>query len=123
MNTTQTKVQAIIEQIENMKTDELINLNNIYCSEANYHDDEIYVNDDDFFNTFFQNDVIGAVRATTYGNYSYGHKYVKFNGYGNLESFDFFYVDELIESPEKIAKFCIEEQNDLNGLIELPEEE
>lgn len=118
-----TKIQNIIDQINEMATDDLVNLNNAYAENAKYYDEEIYNNDEDFFNTFFPNDPDKAVRAVFYGDFRYNDTFVKFNGYGNLESFNYFSTDDLIESPETIAKFCIEEENDLNGLIQLPEDD
>jgi hypothetical protein len=43
-------------------------------------------NDDDFFDTYFHGDVMGAIRAVTFGDYNYNDDYVKFNGYGNVIS-------------------------------------
>ena len=48
---------------------------------------EFWENDEEFFNTFFNNNPMEAVRATHYGNYNYNDDYVRFNGYGNIESF------------------------------------
>ena len=46
---------------------------------------EAYENDEFFFETFFSNPM-EAVRATQFGNYNYSDDYVRFNGYGNLDS-------------------------------------
>ena len=67
---------------------------------------EYWNNDEDFFNTFFYNNPSEAVRSAYYGDYSYCDNYVKFNGYGNLESADDYklekeykyYIDEIIDS-------------------------
>ena len=67
---------------------------------------EYWNNDEDFFNTFFYNNPSEAVRSAYYGDYSYCDKYVKFNGYGNLESADDYklekeykyYIDEIVKS-------------------------
>ena len=47
---------------------------------------DFWENDEEFFNTFFDNPM-EAVRASYYGNYNYNDDYVRFDGYGNLESF------------------------------------
>ena len=47
---------------------------------------DYYENDDEFFNIFFQNNIISAVRAVSYGNYNYMDEFVRINVYGNLES-------------------------------------
>lgn len=62
-------------------------------------------NDEDFFNTFFSDNPMEVARATFYGDYKYFDPYVRFNGDGNLESFDEYelieeckyYIDELVD--------------------------
>lgn len=81
-------IEAITEYLNGLSDSELVNIHNEYCQSCNYSDDEIFINDEDFFNTYFENDVLGAVRAASYGEFNYSHKYVKFNGYGNLDSFN-----------------------------------
>lgn len=64
------------------------------------------INDEDFFNVYFENNVDEAVRSVCYGNYKYMDEYVKFNAYGNLESVDEWelkkeykeYIDEIIDA-------------------------
>lgn len=80
--------QAIREYIDGLSDSELVKLHNEYCREQNYSDDEIYTNDEDFFNTYFEGKTLEAVRAVCFGEYEYQNEYVKFNGYGNLESFN-----------------------------------
>lgn len=116
--------ESILDQIENMSESELVELNNAYCQSANYPDDEIYNNDEEFFEVFFSDRVVEAVRAATYGDYSFGHSYVKFNGYGNLESMNYVGTDDLIESPETIAEYAIENESDFDMLdFDFEEEE
>jgi hypothetical protein len=111
MNTT-TTTQQVIDIINDMNEAELVQLNNEYCQSAQYNDNEIFTNDDDFFATFFDGDTIGAVRAVSYGDYNYSHNYVKFNGYGNLESFSYFRVDDLCENVETMAEYIAENLHD-----------
>ena len=67
---------------------------------------EYYENDEEFFNMFFPNNPMEAVRSSYYGDYNYCDKYVKFNGYGNLVSFNDYdlekeykdYIDEITHS-------------------------
>jgi hypothetical protein len=105
MNTQTTTTQQVIDIINDMNEAELVQLNNEYCQSAQYNDNEIFTNDDDFFATFFDGDTIGAVRAVSYGDYNYSHNYVKFNGYGNLESFSYISTGELCENVETIAEY------------------
>jgi hypothetical protein len=80
--------EAIEEYVNGLDRYDLVNLHNEYCQEQGCHDDEIYANSDDFFNTFFDGKVIEAVRAVSYGEYNYNDNFVRFDGYGNLESFN-----------------------------------
>ena len=64
-------MNTIIEQINNLSESELIELNNIYAQSIG-SEDEIYGNDEDFFDTFFIGNANGALRAAHFGTYSYG---------------------------------------------------
>jgi len=100
--TTQNNLETIINYLNNLDNNELIDIHNRYCQIENYHDNEIFTNDEEFFNTFFYNAADKAVRAVFYGDYNYSHDYVMFNGYGNLESFndasEFIYISEIAQS-------------------------
>ena len=86
-----------------------------------------YENDEDFFNTFFVDNPMEVARATFYGNYKYCDQYVRFNGYGNLESFDEYeamkevksYIDDIVSN----LLGCWEELDIDDQLVELLEEE
>lgn len=62
-------------------------------------------NDEDFFEIYYNNRPMEAVRACYYGNYNYMHDYVKIDAYGNLQSCNEWelqaeirdYIDEIIE--------------------------
>ena len=70
---------------------------------------EYYENNEEFFNTFFYNNPMEAVRSEYYGDYNYCDKYVKFDGYGNLKSVDDYEL-------EKEYKYYIDEI--VNGLLD-----
>jgi hypothetical protein len=92
--------EAVKEYINGLSDSELVYAHNQMCQNLKYGDDEIYSNDEDFFNTFFDNRVLEAVRAVVYGDYNYSHDWVKFNGYGNLESTN--YPNDFIDEPQLI---------------------
>jgi hypothetical protein len=100
-------IESITDHLNNLHDDELVMFHNIYCRENNY-EDEIYNNDEDFFNTFFDGKVMEAVRAVSFGEYRYNDDYVTFNGYANLESFNSpgdrvdisAIAEDILESPE-----------------------
>ena len=88
---------------------------------------EYYENDEEFFNMFFPNNPMEAVRSSYYGNYNYCDKYVRFNGYGNLESFnDYDLEKEYKEYINEIVKALIEHYQQISicddELIKLIEE-
>ena len=90
----------VIELLENCDSNELMQVNNAYC-ENNGYDDLIYDNDEEFLNTNFSS-VVDAVKAVSYGEYSYNHKFVEFHN-GNLISHDYLDTDSLVETVSKIA--------------------
>jgi hypothetical protein len=100
--------KQIVNEINAMSQSDLINLNNIYAREIQGNfDNEIWDNDEDFFNSFFENDVMGVVRAISYGDFRFMDNFVKFDGYGNLESFNFFDINDLCELPETMSEDII----------------
>ena len=87
-----------------------INVIDEIVSEINSLDDSLeflehWNNNEEFFNSFFNNPM-DAVRASFYGNYQYCDKYVKFDGYYNLSSFNDYeleveykaYIDDIVDS-------------------------
>lgn len=101
MKTTIKKTEeAVKEYISGLTDSETVSAHNQMCDNLNYPDDQIFSNDEDFFNTFFENRVLEAVRAVAYGDYNYSHDWVHFNGYGNLESTN--YPMDWIDEPQLI---------------------
>jgi hypothetical protein len=80
------KIEAVTEYLTDLSASDLVAIHNEYCESQNYSDCQIYSNDKEFFETFFSGKVVDAVKAACYGEYNYGHDWVMFNGYGNLES-------------------------------------
>ncbi len=87
-------IKYLLEDLEIVK--ELVSECNSYdgsLEEYVYH-----VNDEEFFNIFFNNNPDEAVRATFYGDYRYTDDYVQFNGYGNLVSVSEWQVEEELKN-------------------------
>ena len=91
---------------------------------------EFMENDGDFFESFFENK-LDAVRATFYGDYKFNDDYVRFNVYGNLESFSEYdmieeikaYIEEIVENLiEYKDNICISDGN-LEELLSEDEDE
>ena len=91
---------------------------------------DFWENDEEFFNTFFDNPM-EAIRATYYGDYNYNDEYVKFNGYGNIDSYsEYERIEEIKDSIDDIVDNLIECYYNIyineeleNLLLELLEEE
>ena len=70
---------------------------------------DVYNNDDEFFDMFFEGKPAGLARARDYGDFNYNDEYIKFNGYGNLETFSKYDYEELLEENiEEITENLIE---------------
>ena len=104
------KIKAILEEIS---TSDIITIHNEYCNESNNMDDYIY--DMSEFDEIMGNMTPWEVaRCCFYGHeFCPAHDYFRFNGYANLESFDYapggnsgIYIDD-------IASFIDREENGL----------
>lgn len=123
MNTIYNNFDSVKEYLNNLDDSELVSVHNEYCQNTNSSDDEIYNNDEDFFNTFFEGKVMEAVRAVSFGEYSYSHDYVVFNGYGNLETFNSptdkvdieSIASDILDHPENYYGIELEDCFELNG--------
>ena len=81
-----------------------------------------YINDEEFFEMFFEGNPMELARAICYGDYKYTDQYVRFNGYGNLESLDNFeYKEELKDNIEEILDELMENYNNIYLPAELEE--
>ena len=91
---------------------------------------DFWENDEEFFNTFFDNPM-DAIRATYYGNYNYNDDYVKFNGYGNIDSYsEYERIEEIKDNIDDIVENLVEYYYNIyineeleNLILELLEEE
>lgn len=118
-NTQTTTKEQVIDVINSMDDAELITLNNEYCQEIGDADSEIWGNDEDFLCTFFGNNPDALARAIFYGDYNYSHDYVKFNGYGNLETMNYFEVSDLVELVPTIAEYICENPRNFSQFDEI----
>ena len=115
-------MEKIKEYLKDLDDGTLIQHYNTMCQEYDM-DRYIFDNDEHFFNEMFGQDVIKAVQATQYGDYHHTDEYVVFNGYGNLDSFN--YASDYIDIGE-LAEFIIDNPDVFDyddDLMELLEEE
>jgi hypothetical protein len=112
------KIENLVNQINNLDESQLIELNNRYCQSCNI-DSEVYHNDEEFFELFYPDagDGLRVAQAVFYGDYNYSHDYVKFDGYGNLESLSTFEVENLCDYPAVIAEYALDNENEFNDIL------
>ena len=120
-----------MENIKNYLLDHVHEIDNMrsMISEINSIDGSLeyldyWDNDEEFFNTFFPDNPMEAVRASWYGDYNYCDDYVRFNGYGNLESFNDYDLEKKYEKYiDDIVKALIEHYQEMsiydNNLLEI----
>lgn len=110
-----TRYEKIKEFLEELGTADIIMLHNQYCEESNNMDDYIY-NMEEFDEIMQGMTPWEVARACFYGHeFCPAHDYFRFNGYANLESFDYapggnsgVYISDL-------AEFIDREENDLDN--------
>lgn len=111
----------LLENIDVLK--DIVKEINCWDGSLDYLD--YYDNDEYFLNDMFEKPD-DAVRAAYYGDYNYMDDYVRFNGYGNLESFSQYdyeeelksYIDEIIERLEEEKDNITIYDNELKEMIE-----
>lgn len=112
-------LEAIIEEINGFNDKELKDLNNIFCSMTNSENDMIYDNDQEFFDTFFYDDPMGAIRRAHYGNYTYSESFVKFDGRDNLSSIEYIKEADLSDSFKAIAENVADNLKEYSNLFDV----
>ena len=75
------------ELLDDLTDVEKLDLYNRYCEYNDDYDSMIYPNDSEFLETMFGTNVDAVARAIAYGDYKYTDEYIKFDGYGNLQTY------------------------------------
>lgn len=113
------ELETFREKFSKLDSDEKINIYNEFCREHGDIDKMFEVFDEEFFKIFFTNPYESA-RATFCGEIqSWSDEYIRFNAYGNLESFTEYdaekeaedYVDDIYEYPDVWSEY-IEDVDD-----------
>lgn len=102
--------QQIIEHLNTLTSFDLMCIHNQYCQSINDCDNEIFPNDEDFFTEFFTGNPMELARSIHFGDYKYQDDYVKFNGYGNLQSIADYQISNHIDF-NAIAEDIIKNEN------------
>ena len=127
----------VLEYLENLSDDKLLSAHNQMCRNQNRYDDEIYFNEEEFFeNNFNGRSPFYVLQRAAYGTYDVNDEYVKFDGYANLKSFNFLkdeiylseIVEDILENPNDydielidVINIMIKEDTD-DGLIHIVDE-
>ena len=77
----------ILQWLNTRYDNELVYIFNQYAGNISHEPIEFFVDPDYFFNEIFSTPA-DAARAVYAGNVSYNDRFIIFNGYGNLQSFD-----------------------------------
>lgn len=118
------RIDKIKQALRQLEPEDKIDFHNLRSQEMVNGEDDIYPNDEDFFNMFYANDPFNAVQRAVYGDYKPMHDYVMFNGYGNLQSLDTYLLDKHLYSDEDIAEFLDENPQYIEDYnLEIEEEE
>ena len=108
----------LMEEIENFTSSEIFELNNIFCIEANYHDDMIYELDDYTLDEIFHGqEPSQIIKQIAYGDFNYSHDFFRFDGYGNLESLSFLDVSSLPDFVGNIVDFIVENPSEFTSIF------
>lgn len=115
---------VVAEKLDEVDFETKLEAYNHYCAENSY--EEFLNNDEELFEIYFKNS-LEAVRATQYGDYNFAHDYVKFNGYGNLDSYDEYQVEMEILQDTSFHNYIIDwiedfDFIDIEDLLENKEE-
>ena len=115
-------VETIKNWLEDLDDNDLMSVWNEYCQNINDYDNEIFTNDEYFFNDMFEKPY-DIVLKIAYGSYDYNDNFIKFDGYGNFETFN--YVSDVADFDE-MAEHIFENESDysyLDGLDDYDEED
>ena len=99
----QVQLQQVIKQLK-QDDSTLLQAYSEYASNNGY--DSVYDNDDESINMMFT-DSHEALRAAFYGDYNPSHAYFTFNGYGNLQSFEYLDSENSPIDIEELAQWIV----------------
>jgi len=118
-----TRYERIKEALENMNTAEIVAAHNAYCEANNNMDDYIY-NMEEFDEVMNGSTPWEATRAAFYGDFRPCDDYFRFNGYANLESFDYWKEETSGIYTSDIAQYIDDNDDnlDIDEISEILEE-
>lgn len=83
----------------------------------------IWKNNEEFFDLFYKNNILGAIKATFCGKYNFTDKYVKIDTNGNIESISNFDIESEINYwSSNIVNTLLNNYNEYKEYVDIPEE-
>ena len=83
----------------------------------------IWKNNEEFFDLFYKNNILGAIKATFYGKYNFTDKYIKVDNNGNIESIPNFDVkSEVNYWSSNIVNTLLNNYNEYKEYVDIPKE-
>ena len=106
-----TKTEMIKDLLENMSESQLYIIVNEYFDKTNYYDDRIYDMDefDEIMSGMSPSDIATKI---FYGDFRPNDNYFRFDGYANLESFD--YISDEVDL-EEVADYIVDNDEDFDN--------
>ena len=106
-----TKTEMIKDLLENMSESQLYTIVNEYFDKTEYYDDRIYDMEefDEMMDDMLPSDI--AIKIF-YGDFRPNDNYFKFDGYDNLQSFD--YISDEVDL-EEIADYIVDNDEDFDN--------
>ena len=109
------RYEKILETVNSMSTPDIVRLHNNYCYAANYFDDEVYLMEE-FDEIMGDMKPWEVARAAYFGHdFNPARQYFTFNGYGNLESFDYWEDEHSNIDIEAIAEYIDSNEDALDN--------
>ena len=108
---TMTKTEMIKDLLENMSESQLYTIANEYFDKTEYYDDRIYDMEefDEMMDDMLPSDIATKI---FYGDFRPNDNYFKFDGYDNLQSFD--YISDEVDL-EEIADYIVDNDEDFDN--------
>lgn len=101
------EIEKIVEEIDIEELKEMVEEVNNYNGQLEEY--RYYENNEDFFDDNYYNRPFEAVREAEDGCYSYNDEYVRFDGYGNLESASEYEIeDNLQDNAQEIVEAYVD---------------
>lgn len=107
-----------LEEIGEKSVSDLVEVHNTHCKLIDLEDATIHRNDFKGLRLLFgeSEDFMDIICGVFYGDYNPNHKYVRFDGYGNLESFN--NPNDYIERTD-IVETMMGHLKEFEGLLDL----